>query len=174
MNTEAALLIKQNTIKENKQRLKVLLVFKGLYSAMLCTYFWMVFPLNYELGEWEENNLSVKFKLLIRQICLRLNFLVWGKKLLLDNTLEDHKSVHAHSPWSHQLEHCSSCGYSPGYCGMCDPRAWAGLAAGEPEAQLCWLKCVCSQQPHLWLLGFRDRTIKTEIRFLQLRSGLIL
>lgn len=39
MNTEAALLIKQNTIKENKQRLKVLLVFKGLYSAMLCTYF---------------------------------------------------------------------------------------------------------------------------------------
>lgn len=67
MNIEAALLIKQNTVKENKQRLKVLLVSEGFVFCYVMYLFLMVFPLNYELGERKENNLSVKFKLLINK-----------------------------------------------------------------------------------------------------------
>lgn len=41
----------------------------------------MVFPLNYELGKREENNLSVKFKLLINKTDMFEAELPWlGKK----------------------------------------------------------------------------------------------
>lgn len=63
--------------------------------------FLMVFSLNYELGEREENNLSVKFKLLINKTDMfEAEFPCLGKKKkeLLHNTLEDHKSVHTHNP----------------------------------------------------------------------------
>lgn len=156
MNIEAALLIKQNTVKENKQRLKVLLVSEGFVFCYVMYLFLMVFPLNYELGERKENNLSVKFKLLINKTDMFEAALpcLGKKKELLHNTLENHKSVHIHNPCCHQLEPCPSCGHSPACCTPAITEPGQDQLRGSPNVRLPLL-------PQLWPLWVRDRTVQT-------------
>lgn len=59
----------------------------------------MLFPINYKLGEREEDNLSVKFKPLTnKREMFEAELPCLGKKELLHSTLENHKSVHTQMP----------------------------------------------------------------------------
>lgn len=66
--------------------------------------FLMLFPINYKLGEREEDNLSVKFKPLTnKREMFEAELPLSGKKKkkeLLPSTLENHKSVHTQMPLS--------------------------------------------------------------------------